>query len=116
MKERCAQCRAELLPEDRAVEWRGVVAQCPRASRNGREARLTKMEFEVFETLLRKRGAAISRDALFNVVYSDRPYADIPDSTDAIKVYICKMRPKLARLGICIESVGPSVGYRVTLC
>jgi two-component system cell cycle response regulator CtrA len=54
--------------------------------------RLRKRETRIFNLLLKKRGQAVSKEAIHSACYFD--FADEPE-IDIIDVWICKLRSKL---------------------
>lgn len=72
---------------------------------------LTGKEFAVFDVLLRKRGGVATKDDILSDLYGLRPGSEEPDMK-IVDVFVCKLRKKLAGLGIDIETVWGR-GYRL---
>ncbi|MBZ9939167.1 winged helix-turn-helix domain-containing protein [Mesorhizobium sp. BR1-1-16] len=78
----------------------------------GQSVRLPSLEFCFFEALRQSYPRVLSKEAMFDKVYGARPECDWPEPK-IIDVMICKMRPKLAPLGLII-STHWGVGYSIT--
>jgi len=74
-----------------------------------RQLRLTKQEGKVVGALLNNK--TVNREAIHYILYSDKPDADEAD-IKIVDVLVCKIRPKLDRFGIKIESLW-GVGYQM---
>jgi len=74
--------------------------------------RLTRVEYELVETLTLRRGAVITRDQIMLQLYA---WQDEPDAK-IIDVYICRIRAKLAAAGAGEEVIATAFrqGYRLT--
>lgn len=70
--------------------------------------RLTRQEAVVFLAIFHRE--FISRDGLFALLYGHMPS---PPTWDCISVFLCRLRAKLARHGVAIETVWGQ-GYRMT--
>lgn len=73
------------------------------------ELRLSPSEIVVFRRLYRSIGTMVTRGALMNALYIDRPD---PPGEDTLRLFILRLRRKLPA-GFAIESVW-SRGYRLT--
>ena len=73
--------------------------------------RLTRLEYELIETMALRSGALISRDEIMLQLYA---WQNEPDSK-IIDVYICRIRAKLAAAGALEEMIVTSFaqGYRL---
>jgi two-component system response regulator MprA len=87
-----------LDPAARTVRW------------GDRPLDLTRREYGVLETLLRRPGWIVSRDAIIESVWG----FDYPDSSNLIEVYVGRLRRKLCQSGApsMIETVR-GIGYRL---
>jgi two-component system, cell cycle response regulator CtrA len=65
-----------------------------RAEVGGRDAHLTKTEYEILQLLALRQGTPISKEIFLNHLYGGR---DEPDQK-IIDVFICKLRKKLAEV------------------
>lgn len=81
--------------------------------RNGFVARLTAQEFVLFEELRGHQGQVRSKEQLLLALYWQRHDGEEPE-IKIIDVWICKMRRKLRRLGVEIDTVW-GTGYRFVL-
>jgi DNA-binding response OmpR family regulator len=74
--------------------------------------RLTRLEYELIETMALRRGALITRDEIMLQLdaWQDEPDAKIID------VYICRIRAKLAAAGATEDLISTSFsqGYRLS--
>ena len=77
------------------------------AERGGQPLDLTGRELGILETLLRRPGWIVSRDALIESVWG----FDFPDSSNLVEVYIGRLRKKLGDPPV-IQTVR-GVGYRI---
>ena len=77
------------------------------AERGGRPISLTKRELGILETLLRRPGWIVSRDAIVESVWG----FDFPDESNLIDVYLGRLRKKLGEPQL-IQTVR-GVGYRI---
>jgi DNA-binding response OmpR family regulator len=75
--------------------------------RRGRPIVLTKRELGILETLLRRPGWIVSRDAIIESVWG----FEFPDSSNLVEVYVGRLRKKLGEPPL-IQTVR-GVGYRV---
>ena len=73
---------------------------------------LTRLEYELIETMALRKGALISREEIMLQLYA---WQDEPDAK-IIDVYICRLRAKLAAAGLTEELIVTSFarGYRLT--
>ncbi|MEC8667040.1 MAG: response regulator transcription factor [Pseudomonadota bacterium] len=73
--------------------------------------RLTRLEYELIETMALRRGALITRDEIMLQLYA---WQDEPDAK-IIDVYICRIRAKLAAAGATEDLISTSFsqGYRL---
>ena len=76
----------------------------------GKFAALTVREAAVFEIFWSNPGRVLSKAALTDQVYS--LFADDAPAETIIDVFVCRMRRKLASLGLSIETVWGQ-GYRL---
>jgi len=65
---------------------------------------LTSKEFAIFEAILARGGRPVNHYAIFDDVYSLLPECDQPDP-EIVKVFMIRIRVKLALLGIRIVNV-----------
>ncbi len=77
------------------------------AERGGRAISLTKRELGILETLLRRPGWIVSRDAIIESVWG----FEFPDASNLIEVYMGRLRKKLGEPAL-IQTVR-GVGYRI---
>lgn len=77
------------------------------AERNGQPISLTKRELGILETLLRRPGWIVSRDAIIESVWG----FEFPDASNLIEVYVGRLRKKLGEPAL-IQTVR-GVGYRI---
>ncbi|MGO8401347.1 winged helix-turn-helix domain-containing protein [Rhizobium ruizarguesonis] len=76
---------------------------------NGRFAALTENEFEIFITLWDAPGRVHSKEALLRAM---APLIDDEPEIKIVDVMICKIRKKVATLGLAIETQW-GAGYRM---
>lgn len=78
--------------------YRGAAVSAVRGSvtRNGREQVLTKNEMIVFQLLLDRRGAIVTRDELMTALWDSDEFV----SDSALSVNVSRLRAKLAELGL----------------
>jgi two-component system cell cycle response regulator CtrA len=77
---------------------------------NGRFAHLTVQEFNVFITIYDGKGRVFSKEQLLHAV---APAWGDEQEIKIVDVFVCKLRKKLAGLGISIETVWGR-GYRLS--
>jgi two-component system, OmpR family, response regulator len=78
--------------------------------RDGRPIELTAREYRVLETLMRRPGWIVSRDAIIESVWG----FDYPDSSNLVDVYIGRLRRKLGeRAGQPLIQTVRGAGYRL---
>lgn len=97
----CAQCGQPLSDERSGVAIEGVGL----VTYNGKQARLSYAEAEMLRVLRRSFGRTVHREVIYNALYED---AEVSDKI--IDVYACKLRGKLAPLGLRIVNTR-AVGY-----
>jgi DNA-binding response OmpR family regulator len=111
----------ELLARLRALLRRGSASRAPElragdlsldpaarlVERAGRPIDLTKRELGILETLLRRPGWIVSRDAIIESVWG----FEFPDASNLVEVYVGRLRKKLGA-PILIQTVR-GVGYRI---
>lgn len=108
-----ARIRA-LLRRPRADEqWRHLGSlRCDfdscRALIDSRELMLTRREFTLLETLMRRAGRVVNKEALFQAVF---PF-DSEASSNALEVHVSRLRRKLRGAGVAIQ-VLRGLGYRL---
>ena len=78
---------------------------------NGQEVRLTRKEFGLLSTLVRRNGRVATRTQLLDDVWGQQYYGD----TRTLDVHIRRLRQKLGDCGECIETV-IGTGYRFAGC
>ena len=83
------------------------------SSQGGGVGRLTESEFNLFLMLWQKKPRLVSREQLMAEAYWLRSDGDEPE-IKIIDVHICKIRRKLAPLGLSIDTVWGR-GYRILL-
>lgn len=79
-----------------------------RVTVDGREAALTRKEFDLLRLLLENQGVVLTRDRLMAEVWS----TDFEGETRTVDVHIGTLRQKLGAAGASIETVR-GVGYRM---
>ena len=75
---------------------------------NGKQVRLTSLEFKLLQTLMQRRGRVQDRDRLLNEVWG---YESVID-TRTVDTHVRRLREKLGKAGDAIETVR-GFGYRV---
>ena len=78
---------------------------------SGQEVRLTRKEFGLLSSLVRRNGRVATRNQLLDEVWGQQYYGD----TRTLDVHIRRLRQKLGACGDSIETV-VGVGYRFTGC
>src|SRR5215203_5627459 len=73
----------------------------------GQEVKLTRKEFGLLTSLVRRRGRVATRNQLLDEVWGQQYYGD----TRTLDVHIRRLRQKLGEGGECIETV-IGIGYR----
>ena len=70
------------------------------------KVKLTRAEQAILSRLMRAQGAVVTREQLYDALYSGRAECDWPEPK-IIDVFVCKLRRKLSQLGQCagIETV-----------
>ena len=76
--------------------------------RAGRPIALTRRELGILETLLRRPGWVVSRDAIIESVWG----FEFPDASNLVEVYVGRLRKKLGDEASRIETVW-GIGYRL---
>ena len=74
----------------------------------GQEATLTRREFAMLHSLMRNAGNVVSRDRLFDEVWSD----EVDISSNSLEVHILRLRHRLEGSSLTITTVRGS-GYRL---
>ena len=75
---------------------------------NGKQVRLTSLEFKLLRTLMQRRGRVQDRDKLLNEVWG---YESVID-TRTVDTHVRRLREKLGKAGDAIETVR-GFGYRL---
>ena len=75
---------------------------------NGKQVRLTSLEFKLLQTLMQRRGRVQDRDKLLNEVWG---YESVID-TRTVDTHVRRLREKLGKAGDAIETVR-GFGYRL---
>lgn len=75
---------------------------------DGERAKLTPLEFKIFDLLARSPGHAFSRRAIIEAIQGD----DSPTGEQAIDVHVASLRKKLGKFRDLIETVR-SVGFQM---
>src|SRR5438874_1914507 len=75
---------------------------------NGKQVRLTSLEFKLLRTLMQRRGRVQDRDRLLNEVWG---YESVID-TRTVDTHVRRLREKLGKAGDAIETVR-GFGYRL---
>src|SRR5438445_4817977 len=75
---------------------------------NGKQVRLTSLEFKLLQTLMQRRGRVQDRDRLLNEVWG---YESVID-TRTVDTHVRRLREKLGKAGDAIETVR-GFGYRL---
>jgi DNA-binding response OmpR family regulator len=96
-------------PEPEVLEAGKLLVDVPRhrVTVNGRDVELTRLEFELLATLLRRRGRVQTRDMLSADVWDMSSDVD----TRTIDTHIKRLRQKLGKAGKQIETVR-GLGYK----
>jgi two-component system, cell cycle response regulator CtrA len=97
MTRRCESC-GHILPD-----FGGIVADPDRGEVrfHGRAVILTMQEFSVFAFLLGKQGKMASKDTIFDHLYQ---LSNEDIEIKIIDVWICKLRRKISKLGLAIDT------------
>lgn len=106
MECRCGEC-GQVIP------WRGLLAfdeDTGTVFRDGKEAKLTIYEGRVFDRLNRAKGQVVRHSALMDELYWNDPNGGAQENI--VSVYVSRVRPKLAPLGIAIRNQF-GIGYRL---
>lgn len=77
---------------------------------NGKSVRLSPLEFETFELLLKKRGKYVSGGAILDQLYQLRSDGDVPEAPSLLNVMIHHVRKKLRCVNLVIEN-SRNVGF-----
>lgn len=101
----CPFCQQPVEPTSLLVDKsRGIVA------RNGKQVRFTPREFSIVSLLVERYPATVSKNSIYDLCLLDEtgsgPEMKIMD------VFICRIRPLLAEIGLVIETVW-GTGYRL---
>ncbi|WDZ77926.1 winged helix-turn-helix domain-containing protein [Ensifer adhaerens] len=100
----CPTCGQVLPPQTFAIDWEaGIVIAA------GRFAQLTRSELAIFETLYQAKGQVKSKEHLLNAIAS---HVDDAPEIKIVDVFVCKIRKKIAGLGVSIETIWGG-GYRL---
>lgn len=100
----CPVCGAALSkPVSGILPLRGLVMA------NGKQAKLTPHEMDLFNRLVEISPRALSRDAALDWLYQLENPINEP-GPKIIDVFICRIRQKIKPLGLRIDTV-PGVGY-----
>ena len=75
---------------------------------NGKQVRLTSLEFKLLQTLMQRRGRVQDRDRLLNEVWG---YESVID-TRTVDTHVRRLREKLGKAGDAIETIR-GFGYRL---
>lgn len=97
MTKRCDHCHS-ILPE-----YGGIVADADRGEVRFRDKRcgtLTTQEFALFQYLLDRAGRVASKEDILARLYGLRP--EDPPEIKIVDVFICKLRKKVAPMGLSI--------------
>ena len=78
---------------------------------SGQEVRLTRKEFGLLSSLVRRNGRVATRNQLLDEAWGQQYYGD----TRTLDVHIRRLRQKLGDCGECIETV-IGIGYRFAGC
>lgn len=108
-----AERRAEREAMETSKAWsefRDRLAGAPRAE-FARALKLTRSEAAFLTVLADRAPRIVSKDALLQLLYADRP--DDAPSEKLIDVWVCKIRPKIAGTGCEIETIWGE-GFRFT--
>ncbi|MGE3268955.1 MAG: response regulator transcription factor [Chloroflexota bacterium] len=111
----------EMLARLRALLRRGSTQRDPRlqvsdlsldpaarlVDRGGREIALTRREYAILETLMRRPGWIVSRDELIESVWG----FDFPDESNLVEVYVGRLRKRLGPPPLIHTVRG--IGYRM---
>ena len=84
-----------------------IDAQAHRVHIDGKEVRLTALEFRLLSTLVRHRNRVLSRSQLLERVWNMDPGI----TTRTVDTHVKRLREKIGPIGDCIETVR-GVGYR----
>jgi two-component system phosphate regulon response regulator PhoB len=75
---------------------------------NGKQVRLTGLEFKLLQTLMQRRGRVQDRDRLLNEVWGYEAVID----TRTVDTHVRRLREKLGKAGDAIETIR-GFGYRL---
>lgn len=101
MSKVCEHCGSAL------PEYGGITLDRDRAEiRYGgkRLGSLTSQEMALFTILLEKAGKIVSKDTLLDMLYQLRPSEDEIPEVKIVDVFICKLRKKVAPMGINVAT------------
>ena len=101
---RCPCCSAPISPDRFLVD-----PNSHRATRNGVTIELTSRHLEILGMLASAAPEVVPHDALIRPLFGANASAQ---SFNTLKVHICKLRERIAPLGLSIETVW-SAGYRL---
>jgi len=108
-----ARLRALLRRMDEHVPWRQIGrVRCDldghRAFVDEAELDLTRREFAVLATLVRRAGKVVGKEALFDAVFP----SDSEVAANALEIHISRLRQKLRHAGVSIRALR-GIGYRI---
>ena len=104
-------CAEQCLPDSNViVDWTRATI-----SNEGTCVRLSRTELRLLSALLENLGQAVRRGALIERAWPRRKLRAL-ESENALAVYICSLRKRLAVIGLCdaLKTVR-GVGYRIAL-
>lgn len=100
----CPTCGQILPAELFAIDWEAGIIVC-----GGRFAQLTRQELAIFSALYGAKGGVRTKEQLLNAITS---FVDDAPEIKIVDVFVCKIRKKVADLGVSIETIWGS-GYRL---
>lgn len=111
----CAALRDELEEAREALAvirlGEGRAAAAARAAELAARFDLTIIEAKIFAVMVAASGRDVDKDRIFEAVYGDEPD---PPMTKIIDIHIFKLRKKLSRHGVTIETIWGGVGWRIS--
>lgn len=100
----CPTCEQPLPPDRFNIDWdAGIIIA------NGRFASLTRQELALFSALYHAKPAVRTKEQLLKPLTS---FIDDAPEIKIVDVFICKIRKKIAGLGITIQTIWGE-GYRL---
>lgn len=101
----CPACGEEFFAPEKPLEFAGVRLEARALCWRGEKVHLTQAEYEILRLFFQVRGRVVTGNYLFDFLYSLLPDSDQPATANIGRVWICRLRKKLADLPIKIETV-----------